>query len=109
MAFGINVPAPIGDELVLDALDATAGTAIAVDDEEILADLRAFARLEGPLLCPEGAAALTAVRVLRERGWLDRDELVVALNTGAGIKYPSTVDVDDLPVLPIGSVLPAAR
>ncbi|GAA1866994.1 threonine synthase [Asanoa iriomotensis] len=91
VAFGITVPAPLGDELILDALAATSGTAIAVDDEEILADLRAFGEREGLLLCPEGAACLTAARKLRDSGWLTADDEVVVLNTGAGIKYPETI------------------
>ncbi|MEV0714227.1 threonine synthase [Asanoa sp. NPDC050611] len=91
VAFGITVPAPLGDELILDALAATDGTAIAVDDEEILGDLRAFGEREGLLLCPEGAACLTAARKLRDRGWLAGDDEVVVLNTGAGIKYPETI------------------
>jgi len=91
VAFGINVPAPLGDELILDALSATGGTAIAVDDAELLADLRAFGAREGLLLCPEGAAGLSAVRRLRATGWIGAAEEVVVLNTGAGIKYPDTV------------------
>ncbi|MEO3929029.1 threonine synthase [Micromonosporaceae bacterium B7E4] len=98
VAFGINVPAPLGDELILDALRDTAGTAVAVDDEAILADLHDFGAREGLLLCPEGAACLTAVRQLRAGGWIRADERVVVLNTGAGLKYPETVDVDSLPV-----------
>jgi threonine synthase len=31
---------------------------------------------------------MPALRLLRERGWLDADDEVVLLNTGAGIKYP---------------------
>ena len=62
MAFGITVPAPLGDELILAALRETGGTAVAVDDADILADLRDFAAREGLLLCPEGAACLTAAR-----------------------------------------------
>jgi threonine synthase len=89
VAFGIQVPAPLGDELILAALADTNGTAIAVDDAEILEDLAAFGRHEGLLLCPEGAAALTAVRHLRRSSWLTADDRVVVLNTGAGIKYPS--------------------
>ncbi|MER7334920.1 MULTISPECIES: threonine synthase [unclassified Micromonospora] len=100
VAFGITVPAPLGDELILDALRASAGTAIAVDDAEILADLRDFAAREGLLLCPEGAACLTAARHLRAGGWIRAGERVVVLNTGSGLKYPETVDVADVPVLP---------
>ncbi|TCB90962.1 threonine synthase [Micromonospora zingiberis] len=100
VAFGITVPAPLGDELILSALRATAGTAIAVDDADILADLRDFAAREGLLLCPEGAACLTAARKLRAGGWIRAGERVVVLNTGAGVKYPDTVDVSGVPVLP---------
>ncbi|MEH1027172.1 threonine synthase [Micromonospora profundi] len=99
VAFGITVPAPLGDELILAALRESAGTAVAVDDAEILADLRDFAAREGLLLCPEGAACLTAARHLRAGGWIRADERVVVLNTGSGLKYPETVDVSGVPVL----------
>jgi threonine synthase len=89
VAFGITVPAPLGDELILDALADTDGVAVAVDDADLLADLRTFGTDEGLMLCPEGAAGLTAVRRLLADGWLGADEEVVVLNTGAGIKYPS--------------------
>jgi len=36
VAFGINVPKAFGDFLVLDALYATAGTAVAVTDDEVV-------------------------------------------------------------------------
>ena len=91
IAFGITVPAPLGDELILDALYATGGTAIAVDDDDLLTDLRDFGTREGLWLCPEGAACLTAARLLRNAGWLTPQETVVVLNTGAGLKYPMTV------------------
>jgi threonine synthase len=91
VAFGITVPAPLGDELILDALADTGGTAIAVDDAELLADLRGFAAAEGLWLCPEGAACLTAARKLRDSGWIAAGERVLLLNTGAGLKYPDTV------------------
>jgi len=93
-AFGINVPKALGDFLVLEAVRATGGTAVAVDDEEILADLALAGRLEGMFLCPEGAATVTAVRRLRRDGWLGADDEVVLLNTGAGVIYPGTVVVD---------------
>jgi len=91
VAFGITVPAPLGDELILDALYATGGTAVAVDDADILADLREFGRREGLWLCPEGAACLTGVRTLLDTGWLDPDAEIVILNTGGGLKYPDVL------------------
>ncbi len=106
IAFGITVPSPLGDELILAALADTNGIAVAVDDDQILSDLSGYARAEGLLLCPEGAACLSAVRALVASGWLDGSESVVVLNTGAGIKYPGTINTDGLPVLPRGSVLP---
>jgi threonine synthase len=93
VAFGITVPAPLGDELVLDALYACGGTAVAVPDEELLSDLRAFGADEGLLLCPEGAACLSATRRLRAAGWLEEGDEVVVLNTGVGLKYPDTIQV----------------
>jgi threonine synthase len=94
VAFGINVPKPLGDFLILEALAETSGTAISVGDDELLADLRLLAKLEGAFVCPEGAAAFSAARRLRESGWLDADDQVVVLNTGTGLKYPHTIQME---------------
>ena len=98
-AQSVLVPGNEGDFLVLDAIYATGGTAVAVGDEALLADQREAARLEGVFICPEGAACITAVRLLRESGWLSGREEVVVLNTGTGLKYPYT-GRQDVPVLP---------
>ncbi|GAA0485547.1 threonine synthase [Salinibacillus aidingensis] len=94
LAFGINVPKALGDFLVLDALYDTDGCAVAVDDQAILDEQEKIAGLEGSFVCPEGAATFVAIRKLREEGWIGQNETVVGLNTGAGIKYPDTVQVD---------------
>ena len=94
VAFGINVPKALGDFLVLEAVRETGGTAVAVEDADLLADLATTARLEGMFLCPEGAATVTAARQLVKSGWLSADDEVVLLNTGAGVIYPDTVTVD---------------
>jgi threonine synthase len=91
IAFGITVPKPLGDFLILDAVRATDGTAVAVDDADTLAEVGRCARLEGLFVCPEGAAALAAVGQLRASGWLGQADEVVVLNTGSGLKYPGTV------------------
>jgi threonine synthase len=105
VAFGITVPKALGDFLILDAIYATGGTAVAVDDEQILTCQREAARLEGAFICPEGAATLAAVQRLRDDGWLGEDDEVVVLNTGSGLKYPQTVPVS-APVLPAGGKIP---
>ncbi|GAB1514103.1 threonine synthase [Actinophytocola sp. KF-1] len=106
VAFGINVPSAIGDFLMLSAIRDTDGTAIAVDDAELLAAQAACAGTEGVLMCPEGAATLAAVARLRESGWLDGSEEVVVLNTGSDLKYPHTATYDEPPVLAKDAELP---
>ncbi|GLW95154.1 threonine synthase [Actinokineospora globicatena] len=105
IAFGINVPKPLGDFLILRALAETSGTAVAVSDAELLAAQRELAADEGAFVCPEGAACFAALIRLRESGWLRGDERVVVLNTGTGVKYPDTVRVD-VPTIPADGALP---
>jgi threonine synthase len=91
-AFGINVPKALGDFLILDAIYRTNGCALAVSDADLLAAQREIASTEGALVCPEGAATVAAIGVLRERGEVGESDVVIALNTGAGIKYPQTLN-----------------
>jgi threonine synthase len=87
VASGLRVPKAIGDFLILDALRASKGTAVAVSDEELLAAVKEIGAAEGLFAAPEGAACLPALRKLIERGDVKRDERVVLFNTGAGVKY----------------------
>lgn len=93
IAFGINVPKALGDFLVLDAIYKTDGTAISVSDKDILQALRELAKLEGNFVCPEGAALYAAAAQLRQQEWIKGSDRVVLLNTGAGIKYPDTLQL----------------
>nr|MDQ6942490.1 threonine synthase [Candidatus Eremiobacteraeota bacterium] len=88
VAFGITVPKPLGDAIVLESLYATKGTAIAVDDDAILAGQREISSSDGVFVCPEGGATLAAAIALRERGWISGGERVLLINTGSGLKYP---------------------
>ena len=107
IAFGITVPKALGDFLMLDAVRSTEGTAIAVSDKELLDEQRRLAADEGTFICPEGAACLAAARRLRETGFIGTGETVVVLNTGAGLKYPETIEVD-VPTLPVDGRIPVA-
>ena len=64
-----------------------------------------MARLEGSFICPEGAACVSAVRELRDSGWLSESDEVVVLNTGTGLIYPDTVPAS-APVLPPSGSIP---
>jgi threonine synthase len=105
VAFGINVPKALGDFLVLDSLYATEGCALAISEEDLLKTQKQVASLEGNFICPEGAATFAAARILRKQGWIQEDEHVVCLNTGAGIKYPETVEVEGVNILQPGQAI----
>jgi threonine synthase len=94
LAFGITVPKALGDFLVLEAIYKTNGCAVAVSDDQILQAENLLASREGTFVCPEGAATLSAALKLLENGWIDPSETVVLLNTGSGLKYPETVQVE---------------
>jgi threonine synthase len=98
-ASGLRVPAALGDYLMLDAIRDSGGTAVAVSDEAMIADMRVLAGEEGISSAPEGAATLAALRVLLAQGVLRRDERIVLFNTGAAWKYAELVPLPDLPVL----------
>ncbi len=87
VAAGLRVPKPLGDVLVLEALRASGGTAIAVEDDEILDAGIELAPLEGIFAAPEGAACIAALRKLLSTGFLTAEERIVIFNTASGLKY----------------------
>ncbi|HSP62562.1 MAG TPA: threonine synthase [Pyrinomonadaceae bacterium] len=86
-ASGLRVPRAIGDFLILDALRASGGTAIAVTDKELIDATRVIGAAEGIFCAPEGAACLPALQKLMADGSVKSDERVVLFNTGSGVKY----------------------
>ena len=88
IAAGIRVPGAIGDFLILRAVRASGGSAIAVGDDAIERARAEVAAQEGLLLCPEGAATYAAYLAAIDRGLVKRDERVVLFNCASGLKYP---------------------
>jgi len=84
IAYGINVPKAIGDFLVLNILRQTGGTAVAIDDADIIAARRRTAINDGVLLCLEGAAAFAAAERLTKSSWICENESVLIVNTASG-------------------------
>lgn len=87
VASGLRVPKAIGDFLILDALRASNGTAIAVSDVELIDAVKEIGAAEGIFTAPEGAACLPALKELIEQDFIKENETVVIFNTGAGVKY----------------------
>ena len=88
LASGIRVPGAIGDFLILRAVRESGGFAIAVEDAAITDAQAEMARVEGLLLCPEGAATYAAWRAAIASGQVGRDERALLFNCASGLKYP---------------------
>jgi threonine synthase len=88
IAAGIRVPQALGDFLILRAVRESGGFAVAVADDVITAAIDEVARVEGLLLCPEGAATYAALKQALADGRIRRDEQVVLFNCASGLKYP---------------------
>lgn len=86
-ASGLRVPKAIGDFMILDAVRASNGQAVAVPDADLLAAVAEIGALEGLFVAPEGAACLPALRQLMADAWVREGEQVLLYNTGAGVKY----------------------
>ena len=87
IATGLRVPSPYADYLILQCLRESGGTAMTVTDDEALAAVPEMASTEGIFPCPEGAATLAALKKLLMDKTVDKDECIVLLNTGTGLKY----------------------
>jgi threonine synthase len=93
------VPSAVGDFLILEALRASGGTAVAVDEESI-ADMQAFAgRMGAGYLSPESAAALAAIPELLGNGDVAQDDEMVVFDCGIGQKYPPPPGLPHPPVI----------
>lgn len=86
-ASGLRVPSAIADFLILDAVRASRGVAVAVTDAEMIEGAREIARLEGLFVAPESGAGWAALKRLCREEIIQADESVVLFNTGAGLKY----------------------
>ncbi|MDB4951963.1 MAG: threonine synthase [Gemmatimonadetes bacterium] len=86
-ASGLRVPRAVGDFLILDAIRASGGAAVAVDDDEMKRWTPVVGRLTGIFAAPEGAATAAAIAPLLRTGVVKPTDSVVLFNTGSGLKY----------------------
>jgi threonine synthase len=86
-ASGLRVPRAVGDFLILGAIRASKGAAIAVSDAAMAEAVFTIGRTTGIFAAPEGGATAACIPPLLERGLLRADEEIVLFNTGSGLKY----------------------
>jgi threonine synthase len=94
IASGIRVPAAVGDFMILDAVRASGGRAVAVEEARLREWMALGARSEGLAICPETAACIGALEKLAAENWIKPAEQVVIFNTGAAQKYPEAMQAD---------------
>lgn len=87
VASGLRVPKSFADHLILNDIYESNGTAIAVEDADLLQAQKELAIAEGIFAAPEGAATLAALKELVAQKWVHPDERIILFNTGSGLKY----------------------
>jgi threonine synthase len=85
----ISIDTDVSTVQALDGIRVTHGTAVAVDEDAIIATQLEVARAEGLFPEPSSACALAGARRLREEGWIGPAETVVAFITSMGLKDPT--------------------
>jgi threonine synthase len=93
IAAGLRVPFPFASYLVLKAVRETGGTAVAVEEKEIVSSMKAFLR-EGIYAGPEAASTLAAFRELVKNKVLDKKEKTLLYITGTALKHFDSFRVD---------------
>lgn len=87
IAYGLRVPKPFADRLILEVIRESKGLAIQVEDDEIIKMMEKLSKVEGIIFCPEGSATAVALEKLVSDEVIGKDEVVVIVNTASGLKY----------------------
>jgi threonine synthase len=99
VATAIRIGAPVSWKKAMNAIRDSHGTAETVTDEEILDAQRILARIEGIFVEPASASSIAGLKKLVKNGVINRDERVVCVTTGHGLKDPDTaVNMSEKPV-----------
>jgi threonine synthase len=85
-AAGLRVPSAVGDFLILEAIRASGGAAVAVPEPEIVTTRALLGAMGLGYASLETAAAIAGLGTLVESGRVSRGETVVLFDTGAGFK-----------------------
>ena len=92
IADGISVGLPRNGAMAVKYIRASGGFGVTVSDEQILAAEKELARQTGVFAEPSGAASYAGLLRLLDEGRIARDERVVLLVTGSGLKSIDAVE-----------------
>ncbi|MEM3620239.1 MAG: threonine synthase [Nitrososphaerota archaeon] len=91
IAVSLAIGNPGDGVYALRTIHRTRGTAVSVTDQEILGAVRDLARLEGLFIEPGGAVTIAGLRKMVEERLIEKDEEIVCLLTGSGLKTPHII------------------
>ncbi|MDR2720438.1 MAG: threonine synthase [Nitrososphaerota archaeon] len=90
VATAIRIGAPVSWKKAINAINDSRGIAETVTDEEILDAQKILAQVEGIFVEPASAASIAGLKKLVRNGIINKDERVVCVTTGHGLKDPDT-------------------
>jgi threonine synthase len=91
IATAIRIGAPASWKKALRAIAESGGAMETASDAEILQAQKELARREGIFVEPAGASSIAGLRKLLDQGSIEKDEEVVCVATGHGLKDPEIV------------------
>jgi threonine synthase len=91
IATAIRIGAPASWKKALRAVRDSQGTMETVSDEEILQAQKEIARREGLFVEPASASSVAGLKKLLQQDLIDRDEEIICIATGHGLKDPQIV------------------
>jgi len=92
IATAIRIGYPVNWKKAVRAVNESKGAVTVVTDEEIVEAQKAAARLEGLFIEAASAASIAGLKRALQEGIVDKDEVVVCVATGHGLKDPGIIE-----------------
>ena len=87
IAAGMRVPIAVGDYLIINSVVESQGTALKINDKDMVEGVKKMSSKEGIFCAPEGGSIVSAAIKLISSNFIKPKETVLLLNTGSGYKY----------------------
>jgi threonine synthase len=94
---GLKAPVPAAGKQILRLMRETNGGGLAVSETEALEAVSQLAALEGVFACPEAGTTLAGLKKALNSGLASKEERVVLVITGSGLKSVPTLPEANIP------------